>query len=298
MLLSYPPFVLLIITLTANLLCTVFRSLYCKRVDEGIGSIFVYSAITGVVCAIILTFFGGFTLDISLFTLLTSIGFGIVTTTTTIFHLLALSTGPLSLTTVIMSFSMVINALSGAIFWGEKLSALKIIGIALMFLCFILTVRTKQSDSIVSIKWFVFAVLCSISNAAIGLLQKTHQSSQYKGELMPFLVISFVASAVISFVIYLITNARKSKKKTKFNAKPLVVLIVILLVSGVCIALNNVLCLHLSGVMDSAIFFPVNNGAALILSILAGVVLFRERLPLRCWIGVAFGTAATLCLCI
>jgi len=296
MLLSFPPYLLLIVTLAANLLCTVFRNLYCRKAGNKIESIFLYSAITGVVCAIILTFFGGFTLDISWFTWLTAIGFGIVTTTTTIFHLLALSTGPMSLTTVIMSFSMVINALSGAVFWNEKLSILKIVGIALMFLCFLLTVRTNSSDSFATVKWFVFAVLCSISNAAIGLLQKTHQSSEYKNELMPFLVISFLVSAVISFVVYLFVN--KPEAKSNKSKKLIAVLIVIFVVSGVCIALNNVLCLHLSGAMDSAIFFPVNNGASLILSILAGVLLFKEKLPLRCWIGVLFGTIATLCLCI
>ena len=304
MLLSYPPFILLVITLAANFLCTVFRNLYCRKVGNKIESIFLYSAITGIVCAIILTFFEGFTLDVSTFTWLTAIGFGIVTTTTTIFHLMALSTGPLSLTTVIMSFSMVINALSGAVFWNEKLSFLKIVGIILMFLCFVLTVKTNSSDSLVSVKWSVFAVLCSISNAAIGLLQKTHQSSEYKSELMPFLVISFIASAIISFVACFVVSKYKHKissnteTKAHFNMKLVTVLVVVLLVSGVCIALNNVLCLHLSGAMDSAVFFPVNNGASLILSILAGVVLFRERLPLRSWIGVAFGTAATFCLCI
>ena len=228
MLLSFPPYLLLAVTLVANLLCTVFRNLYCRKVGNKIESIFLYSAITGIVCAIILTFFGGFTLDISWFTWLTAIGFGIVTTTTTIFHLLALSTGPLSLTTVILSFSMVINALSGAVFWNEKLSFLKIFGIILMFLCFILTVRTNSSDSLVSIKWFVFAVLCSVSNAAIGLLQKTHQSSEYKDELMPFLVISFVVSAVISFVVYLFTN--KPEATTDKNKKLITVLIVIFVV--------------------------------------------------------------------
>ena len=115
---------------------------------------------------------------------------------------------------------------------------------------------------------------------------------------MPFLVISFGLSAIISLIVYLFIKKPQVKFSLKSNKKTIIILAVIMLVSGLSIALNNVLCLHLNGIIDSAIFFPVFNGAGIILSVLADVLWFKEKIPPRCWIGVAFGTAATLCLCI
>lgn len=67
---------------------------------------------------------------------------------------------------------------------------------------------------------------------------------------------------------------------------------------GVGVALNNQINLYLSGVVDSAVFFPIVNGGGLILITAAWVVLFRKRLAVRQWIGLGLGIAATMLLCL
>ena len=70
-----------------------------------------------------------------------------------------------------------------------------------------------------------------------------------------------------------------------------------MIAGGVCVALNNKYNLYLSGVMDSAVFFPIVNGGGLLLATLAAVLLFRERLSKKQWIGVFFGIASVVFLC-
>jgi drug/metabolite transporter (DMT)-like permease len=41
----------------------------------------------------------------------------------------------------------------------------------------------------------------------------------------------------------------------------------------------------------------VVNGGALVLSSLAAVIIFREKLSVRRWIGVAIGTESVILLC-
>ena len=74
-------------------------------------------------------------------------------------------------------------------------------------------------------------------------------------------------------------------------------LLAIMLASGVCVAANNKYNLYLSGVMDSAVFFPIINGGGLILTTLAAVVMFGERLSKKQWIGIALGIASVIFLC-
>lgn len=49
--------------------------------------------------------------------------------------------------------------------------------------------------------------------------------------------------------------------------------------------------------MDSAIFFPIVNGGGLVLTTLAAVLLFKERLSVKQWMGVAFGIISVVFLC-
>ncbi len=73
--------------------------------------------------------------------------------------------------------------------------------------------------------------------------------------------------------------------------------ILLLMVNGVCVAVNHKLNLYLSGIIDSAVFFPVVNGGGLILTTLSAVFLFREKLSRRQWVGLVLGMLATFCLC-
>ena len=49
--------------------------------------------------------------------------------------------------------------------------------------------------------------------------------------------------------------------------------------------------------MDSAVFFPVVNGGGLVLTTLAAVLIFKERLSVRRSLGVAFGIVSVIFLC-
>ena len=73
--------------------------------------------------------------------------------------------------------------------------------------------------------------------------------------------------------------------------------LLLMAVVGICVAVNNKLNLFLSGVMDSAVFFPLVNGGGLVLTALAAVLLFRERLSRKQWVGVLVGIVAVIFLC-
>ena len=74
-------------------------------------------------------------------------------------------------------------------------------------------------------------------------------------------------------------------------------MLAIMIVSGVCVAVNNKFNLYLSGVMDSAVFFPIVNGGGLVLATLSAVILFKEKLSTKQWIGVILGITSVVFLC-
>lgn len=295
------PLLLLTISILVNLFSGTMSNMYSKNYISNIMDRFLYCIIVKSFAAIMLFVLAGFAIKCSAYTVILAVCFGSVTMIQTLSNLSALSIGPWSYTAVINSFSTVITALSGYLFWQEKLSATKIIGILLMVGCLCLANAKDKTKKKASLKWLLFTLLTSLSTASVGLLQKVHQKSAYKHELSQFLIIAFISAVLLSTVAYFISgrvktveNANGGLKEKILNKKTL---FIGMAVSGICVALNNEFNLYLAGTMDSAVFFPMVNGGGLILSVLMSVLMFREKLSWKQSIGVLLGIIATLLLC-
>ncbi len=290
----------LIISMAFALLGSVAKKYYIRSNGGGLKNVFLYNGVGCIVSAIILFLWGGVS-SVSTFTLLLGILFGVVTSLQAVLNLKALEIGPLSYTTVIISCSTLITALSGAMFFGESIAFVQYIGIATMLVSLFLSVEKKNDGKKASAKWLTLCLLAFACSGGIGLMQKIHQSSQYKNELNAFLVIAFASAFVFSaLTLTVLYTANKSEDKTKnpSNSKAYKWLIVgNMILGGACVAVNNKLNLYLSGVMDSAVFFPIVNGGGVALVTLAAVAIFREKLTLKQWIGIAFGIGSIILLC-
>ena len=300
-LLALPVPVLFVVTTVACLIAGVTKKEYSERYSNTQSGFFLFNAGYGAVCALALFALSGFTLSASAFTIWAGAVFGVVTMTSTLCYLRALTLGPWGYTTVIYSLSTIIPAFSGALFWNEKLSVLQWIGIVLMCVSIILSVERKNDGKKGGAKWLFFSLLSSVAMGLIGVLQKVHQSSAYKEELNAFLVIAFAALAVVAGVATLAVKSKRgqeifslAKQRTGWQWKT----VVLLLFSGIGVALNNVINLYLSGVVDSAIFFPIVNGSELIFTTVLAFALYKERLTKTQVLGFSCGILAGILLCI
>lgn len=281
----------LAISLAVALGVNVSKRLYTGKTSSDTIYISVFNCISGAFSALVLLAWGGFG-EASLYTVLLGAAFGLIIVMQSVFFMGALRLGPMSYTNVIVSFSTLITALLGALFWNERITLLQIIGIILMLLSFVFAVEKDKSAKGASIKWLLFCMLAFLLTSGIGLLQKIHQSSEHKSELNSFLIIAFVVSSLLSlsFVLFAwIRNKPRAHLPAKKQKGLLPLLALLIAISGIMTAVNHKLNLYLSGMMDSAVFFPIVNGGSLILTTLAALIIFRERLSVRQWIGVGIG---------
>ncbi len=289
--------ILLTVSLVAALGGSIFKKLYTNR-DSRLSGSFAYTAVGCLVAAAVLFAWGGFG-KASLFTVLLGVLFGAVTALQGVTNMAALQVGPLSYTSVIISFSTLISALSGVLFFGESIGLWQIIGMALMLASFALANGGENGGKRANLRWLLLCVVAFLATGAIGVMQKIHQSSAFKEELNAFLVIAFAVSAFLSGVVALLLRKKESGSEENRNDRGgMMLLIFLMLISGVCVAVNNKLNLYLSGVIDSVIFFPVVNGGGLVLTTLASLLIFKGRLRTKQWIGILLGIASVLCLCV
>ena len=161
-----------------------------------------------------------------------------------------------------------------------------------------LAIDTENNDKKkVNRLWFILCIITLLTSVGIGMLQKLHQTSEYKNELMSFLIVAFVTSFIISLGGYFVLKKQeKTLTKEKETKKWFWSFIFALLICGVGAAGNNIINLYLSGRVDTAIFFPIVNGVPLLSSILISFILFKERLKKKQFYGMLVGIVAIICL--
>ena len=224
---------------------------------------------------------------ISLFTIALALVFGATTALGNLYKMLALSCGPMHITLLITTSSMIIPTMSGVLF-GEQFSIAKLVAV-LILIGFIYMSFEKSNDGKISKKWILYILLAFLFQGSIGVLQKIHQSSAHRGELNGFLFVAFICSFLYSRL-----RAGKTFSELRFTKKH----ISIAIVCGICAYAMNILNLKLSGLLPSQLFFPVINGSAIVLSSLISVLLFKEKLSKKQSIGLIGGIASLIAICL
>ena len=288
----------LIISMSACLMTYILKKVYSNRSSGGMTGVYSYSAIGCIVSAIALLLWGGIE-GLSVFTCLLGVLFGLVVSLQEIFMIKALQSGPMAYSMVIVSCSTVFTALSGFFFFGESIGVFQILGIALMVVSFMFATEKKEGEKKGGLLWLTFCLLAFLGSGSIGFMQKIHQSSSHKGELNAFLVISFAVSFIFATTMTLISMRKENKPlfEKGSNGKIAWIFIIIMISSGICVAANHKLNLALAGEIPSAVFFPIVNGGNLVLTTLSALIIFREKLTKKQWIGVIVGVLSVLALC-
>jgi len=282
-------YLLLIISLTAKILYKILENFSGKRFLKSAGDFYFFNFIRTIICFIL---FAGLALrnGISMFSLLLGIVFGVITMLNNTYSLLAFSKGPMNLTDLIITSSMLIPTISGAVFFQEAFSVPKII--ITVFLIFFIQLSVKNTDNGAGINqsWLICCLITFMTQGAIGVLQKFHQASVYKDELSGFLAVAFFVSMCGSF---LVSSGQKSEQKSKFKPKHYM----IALIGGICLFAMNYLNLKLSGMLPSQLFFPLSAGSGAIIIQFVSYFVFHETLTTKQMIGIIGGIISLICLC-
>lgn len=228
-----------------------------------------------------------FSEKISLYTVLLGIIFGVVTALSNLYKMLSLSKGPMHITLLITTSSMIIPTVSG-IFFGESFSLLKLLAVFIL-IGFIYLSLDKSSEVKVSKKWFLYCILAFIFQGTVGVLQKVHQNSVHRDEVNVFLCMAFICSFIYSRI-----GIKGNMKALKLGRKN----IILAFVCGLCTFCMNYLNLKLSGMLPSQLFFPLINGSTIILSSLMALIIFKEKLSKKQLVGLIGGICSLIGICL
>lgn len=200
----------------------------------------------------------------------------------------ALKTGSVSVCSLVYSFGFILPAVSGAIIWDEPFGWIKCVGIALAVGSILLSVKTERTEE-KSKKYFLPLIIAMLSSGGLGIMQKVQQKSAYNGQTNAFLFFAFVLAFTVSVIAFCFAKENASGGKSARLG-------IISASAGLCFGGANYINTILAGMIESLIFFPLQNIATVVLTALFGMLIFKEKPTVKNAVGFAFGIAAIFIL--
>ena len=185
----------------------------------------------------------------------------------------ALCVGPMALTSMMLSFSVIFPVLWGILVRKEQVTPLHCAAFFLLCTALILVnadkLRQKQKTDLQYKKWFLFASLTCLCNGGCSILQKEHQTafpSLYSREFM-------VAAMGICTLFFVLLAVRRVSLQDfrQTTGKRYAVL------AGITNSTANFLTLVLAGMENASVLFPMISAGTILAALLWGVFAFHEK---------------------
>jgi drug/metabolite transporter (DMT)-like permease len=194
-----------------------------------------------------------------------------------------------SVASVATKMSLVIPVLFGIFLYGEELSTLKIIGIFLA-LAAVYFASVKESSLRLNTRTLWLPALVFLGSGMVDTsLKFLEENYVAKTEFPLFSAAVFFSAAMTGITFVLI---RSSKKPLKFNMRNIL--------GGIALGVPNFFSIYFllralqNQSLNSASIFTINNVAIVMFSTLLGILLFKEKISLRNWGGIALAVISIL----
>lgn len=190
--------------------------------------------------------------------------------------LAALRSGPMALTSMIVSFSLIVPMLYGTLFLNESLTPAGGAGFILLALSFVLLRRPQPGKLRLTRRWLLYTMATLLTNGFCSVVQKQHQTlfpDKYRTEFM-------LAAMTTAFVLLLLPAAWHNFSDRKKHACPMIPPQFNLkgFLAGIANGAANYLTLYLAAGENAAVLFPVLSAATAAASLVTGKIVFHESL--------------------
>lgn len=198
----------------------------------------------------------------------------------------------ISVAQVANRMSVVVPITIAILFYDDKLSIAKVIGVVLAIAAVYLVSHKENNEKVSQNFWWLFPLIIFICS---GIIDSTINYAQRyllkEDDFDVFLSTIFATAFVFGFIVLLY---QLLIKKEKFQGKAIPAGIILGTINFgtmyfIISALNT-------NILEPSALFPINNLSILTISTLISVVVFKEKLCAKNWLGISLSLLAILVL--
>lgn len=216
---------------------------------------------------------------------------------------LAMNYGHMGITLLIQNTSLMVPILYGVLFWGERLTVVKGIGIALVLVLLTMSsgADTAPADDELRKnwnrrKWVILTALSFIGDSALGILQGMMSRECATTDPITFTFWTSVFSMAAAAALVLWCAARGSSVRLLKDPAARKWFAVLCAGIGAGTAGGNSFSIAALTSVSGVVMFPVRSGSLVLLMWVLGVLLYHEKLTRRGLVMLAAGLTGIVLL--
>ena len=212
-----------------------------------------------------------------------------------VFNLMAKTsqTVGVSVASVATKMSLVIPVIFGILVYKEELGTIKVIGI-LLALAAVYFASIKEKQISIKKSALILPILVFLGSGIIDTSIKYVQEVHIKENEFPLFSATVFAAAAVVGIVFI--GFRTLKTPIKINLRNVL--------GGIALGIPNYFSIYYllralqNPFLNSASVFTINNVAIVMLSTLLGIILFKERISLKNWGGIALAIISIILVAI
>lgn len=252
--------------------------------------VYTFGILTALSCALFFTLTGG-ALSFSADLLPHAIGFSISYACATVGNVIAIGCGSLSLTTLIVSYSLMLPTVYG-LFLGDPIKLGFYPGLALLLVSLLL-INKKGEKTPINGKWAISVLVSFVGNGMCSIVQKHQQDTFFGGKKHEFMILSLLFVALILFVFMLIQERKNLKTILRYGW-------LWGIICGVTNGIVNLLVMVLGGGASPripvSVMFPLISAGGIVVTFMMSKLIYKEELSKKQMLGFVLGISSVVFL--
>lgn len=211
--------------------------------------------------------------------------------------LLSVRSGAYMMVEVFLLVGVIVPIALCRIFFGEETGVWQIVGIAVLLVAvFIMCTYNASLKGKMTAGAFLLLLLCGISNGLADFSQKLFVKLTEDGSAAAFNFYTYVFAAVALALAYIIFRRidRRGGAELRSPAEVIRPIWLYVLIMAVCLFANSFFKTQAAQYLDAVQLYPLNQGCAVILSLLMSAIIFKERINAKCIVGICLSFVALI----
>ena len=256
--------------------------------SRGVGGKFIFSFVSVFATLLFFLVRSGFRFSFTPEYTPYTVAFAITYAGAIVFSFFAIMTGPLSITALINSYSLVLPTVFGMIYYKEQGTPALFIGIVLLTVSLVLVNMSGKSETgKITPIWIFFATASFLSNGICSIAQNMHSRAFGGVGSNEFMTNALIVVTALLFVLVFFGERKIFLKNLRAGWH-------LMVGCGLANGLSNMLVIMCSVLLNASVMYPIISAGGIIISSLVSIFAYREKLSTPQYIGLFLGIGAVV----
>ena len=264
---------------------SIAQKQYTQKVSAP--NVLLFSSLTSLIALCFFLITSGFDLSFDARLIPYSLGFAVCYAAAWAGTVFAVRCGPLALSTLIISCSLIFPTAYGVLL-GDSLTPAIVLGVVCLLAALVLVNLKTGSQEGFSAKWFFCVMVALLGNGICSILQNMHKRVLGDSYAHEFMILALSAA----FLLLLLSACATSKG----IAKDFKACLPYSAANGAANALTNFLMITLIGNIPNTVLYPSVSALNMLLAFLLSFFVYRERFTKLQYAGYVLGAVSVVLL--